>query len=374
MSLDKLPPKIFKVLASESIPKWDVLRRHIRQQVLSGEFMPGDILPSEMVLCKQFGMARITVRHALDELEREGIIERIKGKGTFVSHARLSEPPLRTTNVFCLVMPETRRDVYPQLISGFSEGASKINYQVMIVITHNEMYREGDIMLQVMDKKMAGVALVPILEKVTPPHHIRQLQSNEIPVVLCNRPVEGVSAPLVAWDYKEIGRIAAGYLLERGHRRIGYFGNIRHPMTEAHVKGLEEALLAAGCAMRPEDVIFSGTLADSDQDRCAVIEEKLSRPDRPTAILCNDDTEAENVLWTAGHIGLKVPDDLAVVGFGVSTREGMYRKQLTSVLLDASQIGKKAIELLAEMRSGKRSITSDEVFHVDLGFVQGSTA
>ena len=373
MPLGSIAKKEFKTLASKATPKWEMLKRQIRQQVLGGDFVPGDALPSETVLCAQSRLARSTVRQALDELEKEGIISRIQGKGTFVAEAKSPRKQPKDLDVYCLVIPEVARDLYPMLINGFDESAMQINHQVMIATTNNDVYRQGDIMLQIIDKRMAGVALVPTIIKSTPPHHIRQLQNNGIPVVLCHRTIEGISAPFLSWDWKEVGRMATRLFLDRGHRKIGYYGFIRYAMTELHIEGMREVLADSGLAMHPTDIIFtSGT--DNDDIKIEFIQKKLAEPDRPTAFLCNDDTEAERMFWAAQDMGLKVPDDLAIIGFGNSVREGVIRKRLTSITISEFDLGKKAIKLLEEMRSGARPMTNNEVFLAELKFSAGATA
>ena len=373
MSLNNITKKDFKALANRSTSKWEAFKQQIRQLVLSGNFVPGDALPSETVLCEKSHLARSTVRQALEELEKEGIINRIQGKGTFVAEFKSPGRQVKTVDIFCLVIPEVARDLYPMLINGFYEGALPINHQVMIATTSNDVYRQGNIMLQIIDKRMAGVALVPTIMKSTPLHHIRHLQSHGIPVVLCHRTIDGVSAPFVTWDWKEVGWLAGRYFLEHGHRRIGYYGNIRYEMTELHVSGMQEVLMENGIQMQAEDILFN-SMSDDNDTRLATIQKKLSEPDRPTAILCNDDTEAERVYWVAQEMGLKVPEDLAIMGFGNSVREGVIRRRLVSVTVSEFDVGKKAVELLEEMRSGIRQITNNTVFRMELTISSGITA
>jgi GntR family transcriptional regulator, arabinose operon transcriptional repressor len=372
MALRDITRKDFKALAYKSTPKWELLKQQLRQQVLNGDFVPGDALPSETVLCEQSQLARSTVRQALDQLEKEGIIERIQGKGTFVAEFKSNRKHIKTMDVLCLVIPEVARDLYPMLINGFYEGALPINHQVMIATTSNDVYRQGDIMLQIIDKKMAGVAIVPTILKPTPPHHVRQLQNNGIPVVLCHRTVEAISAPLVTWDWKEVGRMAARCFLDHGHQRIGYYGFMRYVMTEQHVEGMQEVLAEKGLMLDENSILFTNS-TDSDEEKFALIQKKLAEPDHPTAILCNDDTEAERVYWAAQEMGLKVPGDLAIMGFGNSVREGVIRRRLVSVTVSEFDLGKKAVKLLEEMRSGTRPITNNEVFRMELTLSSGTT-
>lgn len=72
-------------------PMYDQLRRHIIDSIDRGELVPGSLLPGEHRLCEQYGISRTVVRQALAQLEHEGIVERVKGKGTFIARPKTSE-------------------------------------------------------------------------------------------------------------------------------------------------------------------------------------------------------------------------------------------------------------------------------------------
>ena len=72
-------------------PMYDQLRRLLLEQISTGKLTPGDLLPGEHRLCDQYGISRTVVRQALAQLEHEGVVERVKGKGTFVARPKTSE-------------------------------------------------------------------------------------------------------------------------------------------------------------------------------------------------------------------------------------------------------------------------------------------
>ena len=364
--------KSFKRLSSGRMLKSEFIGREILRHILSGDYVPGDVLPSETALCETFGVSRNTVRQAFENLTHEGVVYRIRGKGTYVAKLTSANKSVGTLNIFCLILPEVDRDLYPVLINGFSEGATLIHRQVMLSTTSNDVYRQGGILLQILDTHMGGVAIVPMLDQTTPPQHMWQLQTNNIPVVLCNRRIEGVRAPLASWDWEEVGRVAARHFLSRGHRRMGYFSTVDHPSAQLHIRGMQDILAGHGCTLRQQHILFA-SLGDSDEHKRDTIQTMLSAPDRPTAVFCVDDTEAEVVYWAAEGMGLKVPDDVAIMGFGVSKRKGVFRKRLTSVTIDGFELGRKVVNLLAEMQTGIRSITDTDVFHTPLDLIEGET-
>ena len=73
-------------LEKSHIPLYYQLEQVLRKQILSGELTPSEPIPTERELCDEFDISRTTVRQALISLEREGLLKRVQGKGTFVSH------------------------------------------------------------------------------------------------------------------------------------------------------------------------------------------------------------------------------------------------------------------------------------------------
>lgn len=83
--------------------------------------------------------------------------------------------------------------------------------------------RQGNIILQLVDKEVGDVLMVPTSPAATPVFHIRQVQKHRIPFVFGHRRVEGISAPLLAIPFHEVGRTSGRFLAEYGHRRVAFF-------------------------------------------------------------------------------------------------------------------------------------------------------
>jgi len=356
-------------------PKWQTLVRRLSAELMQGNYQPGEILPSENHLAKTTGFARSTVRQAFAQLEKEGFIKRVQGKGTIVSSRKQNSYNGQKLEMFGLIMPGIRRTLYLSLIKGFDRGATQDHHQVMICNTDNSVDKQGNIILQLLDKGVVGVSLVPTTRVATPLQHIRYLQSNHIPVVFCHRPVEGVDAPCITWDGREVGRIAGKALAAAGHRDILYFGVYRYRLSQAHEYGLRHVLEAEGLTLPAHRVLY-GPPPDEDEEgdqKEAMLRDALAQPDRPTAILCSDDTEAERAYWVAMELGLRVPEDLSIVGFGDIHRDTIFRKQLTSVVVDELELGHRAARLLRDMSAGEKPIEHSETHFMELQLHRGRT-
>jgi len=334
----------------------------------SGRLSVSEPLPSENVLASTFGVCRNTVRRAFGDLEKQGIIRRIRGKGTFLKRSTSTTRNSSQLALYALILPELRRSVYPSLIRGFGQAAGEMTRQVMVCQSGNDIYKQADIVLQVMDKKVEGVALVPTTIQSTPAYHVRLLQQNGIAVVFCHRPIPEVQAPCVTWDWEKVGKLAAQRFLSSGHQKIGMISPVRYGVPEAYLRGLKNELEAAGLEMSPEHVDM-GTAANVP----AALEKMVQSASRPSAVFCNDEQCAEELYLWALDQGLRVPGDLSLICAGDAEREGAIAKRLTCVSIDESHLGRRAAELLQEINTGVRPILDSEKVFLPLTLSEGET-
>ena len=137
---------------------------------------------------------------------------------------------------------------------------------------------------------------------------------------------------------------------------------------------------AVEASLPKEDVVylnFDGYTNHEEYERHmdAALTELMSRPvgERPTAIFTGFDAVAELIYLQLMRHGVSVPDDMSLVSFGGATRLGPMQHRLSAVTVDEAMVGRRAAELLGEMRSGRRSIEFDERSEIALGFHQGQT-
>ena len=243
-------------------PKYERLRSYLLAELSTGRLGPGQALPSEHHLAGTLKIARNTVRQALAALEQDGLIVRVQGKGTFV-HEHVRRRMRHGLDLFALVVPETHSGFYPSLLHGFEAAAKAVHHQAIVCSTDNNFERQADALLQLMDKEVGGVAIVPTTNPPTPAYQIRQLHSRGIPVVFCHRRVPGVQAPLLSLPYLDVGRRAGEVFVAHGHTRVAFFATHRSAGTEAYLEGLREAVHSAGGQV-PHDCVYVGTSSTPD--------------------------------------------------------------------------------------------------------------
>ncbi|MCC9605535.1 substrate-binding domain-containing protein [Blastopirellula sp. JC732] len=357
---------------TSSQPKYEQLREYVVSQIESGALKAGAALPSENRLAENLQIARSTVRQALAALERDGLVLRVHGKGTFV-HDEAKQRLRKSQDLFALIVPETETAFYPSLQRSFERAAAELHNQVVVCNSNNDIDKQASAILQLIDLRVYGVAIVPTTNPPTPSFHIRQLQKNNIPVVCCSRPVQGVQAPLLAIPFEEVGQRAGEKIRQAGHQHVAFFGSAHGIATDYYEKGLRKAL---GGGVQVD--VFVGTGQPTDyarlQRECSeAIDSLFGKPDTPTAIFCGFDSLAETIYMLLAQRGIRVPQDVSLIGFGGTHRGGGIANHLSSVTIDEIGMGEQAIELLSKMRNGQLPIDSTEVRQLPLSFNAGST-
>jgi GntR family transcriptional regulator, arabinose operon transcriptional repressor len=351
----------------------------LESEIIAGAYPPGKFLPSEPELARRFAISRSTVRQALFALEQGGFVERLPGKGTVVREREGSSLATQLA-IFAIVLPEIQSGHYPALVDAFASAAREMHHQILVCTTGNEISRQGDIILQLLDKRVAGVALLPPTIGSTPEYHLRQLQSQGIPIVMLHRPVPGVSAPLIAMPFEEVMVKAAEVLVSRGHHQIAFLASHRSEAVNRYEAALRLSLRRAGADLPAELVkIGSSTTSIVGESRTHEIERALgelfSLPDgqRPTAIVDPWDSDMEACYFALTVAGFQSPDDISLVSFGGASRMTALARRLSAVTVDEAMTARLAARLLEEMLRGRRPISDATPFSVPLGCHLGET-
>ncbi|MFI4874353.1 MAG: GntR family transcriptional regulator [Blastopirellula sp. JB062] len=360
--------------AADAQPKYEQVRDYVVSQIESGAIKSGAALPSEHRLAEALKVARSTIRQALAALEQGGLVHRIHGKGTFVhDEARQRINNQKGQGLLALVVPETEAAFYPSLQRSFESAAAELHNQVIVCNTNNDIDKQGSAILKLIDLQVSGVAIIPTASLPTPAFHIQQLQKHGIPVVCCSRSVAGVQTPLLAIPHDKVGRRAGEAIRQAGHTRVAFFSSGHGAVSTAYDREFRKA-------MGPEAnvSVFVASCKPTDYERLQAesqeaLEEMFRQPHPPTAIFCGFDSLAEWIYLQLLRLGLRVPQDISVVGFGGSFRGGGLASQLASVTVDEIGLGQQAIELLAKMRCGELAFDVAESRELPLSFSGGHT-
>lgn len=203
-----------------------------------------------------------------------------------------------------------------------------------------------------------------VVSLVPPDIELAGLKAAQIPCVLVDAPHPVL--PTVLSDDVEGGELATRHLLDLGHRRIAFIGDNPRDRFRLHssrdrTEGYGRALTRAGLPLRPE-YVREGT--QSRHVARSIAEELLRLPDPPTAIFAASDTQALGVLEAAQVLGVRLPEELSVVGF--DDVEPAAYVGLTTVRQPLFESGRRGAELLLRLLGGEPLAARSETLPLDL--------
>ncbi|MBN1909086.1 MAG: GntR family transcriptional regulator [Pirellulales bacterium] len=363
--------------ASRPLLKSVRLKRHLVAELRAGRLQAGVPLPSEPRLAEQFNVSRPTVRRALEEMVKEGLIRREQGRGTFVTDDATQRLRKDTTSFALLVYGSQIAAAVPML-QGFEQACRKSHHNMLLFDSENDLNQQGALILRLSQMDIGGVALHPVTSEPTPVFHITALQDRGIPVVFCHRSVEEVHAPLLSIDHEKQGYVAGKALAENGHRRVALaFGQRAGTFMNKHIRGIRGALGQAG-GSAPDEFIYCGKSASVDYSKSEEelrewLRQMLEHESPPTAIWAAVDDFAEAIYFALQRMGVRVPEDISILGCGDIQRNSTFLRRLTSVASDGAEIGRRAVEILGQMQGGLRPLRDRERVAMPLTMTQGET-
>jgi GntR family transcriptional regulator of arabinose operon len=337
--------------------KHQVIETWIRNRIDEGVLVPGEKLASESQLCAQFTVSRNVVRQAIHNLTHEGLVESIKGIGTFC-RTRLPTSSL-STNIG-LVEFFIGSYIYPEIIRGCYNTLTRKGFALLLHQSEYNLEQERAILQDLRKKKVGGIIIAPIYGAGDRSNALllEEIQNEGTAVVLCDDYFPGRNFSSVTLDYQSCGAEAAAHLWKKGHRKIGIFYQKDFLVKANRMKGVLDYLGRQEAPVRAGWIVgFNGQGPTSEAPAAAERFLKSAR-ELPSAFVCGNDEDALRLIEAAERQGIRVPDDLSVVGFDNSDIAQLEKISLTSVDHPSFEIGEKAANILL-----------DKIFHPEIRFV-----
>jgi GntR family transcriptional regulator of arabinose operon len=355
-------------------PKYLKLKQEILGWMLSGKLKPDQMIPSENELAALFNISRHTVRQAIGDMVKDDWLYRIQGKGTFVKSPDMKiENSSRTIGVITTYLSDY---IFPHIIRGIESTLRNKGYRLLLSSTDNDKKKERESLETMMEYPLSGLIIEPTKSALENQnlHYYLQLQYNKTPFIMINERYPELDCPCIKGDDEMGGFLAAEHLIERGHRNIaGFFKtddlqglNRMQGFIHAHNKHNVPISSAGITQYTTETSLTKPVEAAFDY---------LQLTDRPTAFVCYNDQLAIRILEIIRQKGLRIPDDLSVVGFDDSALAVASEVKLTSVSHPKAKLGTQAAEsLIAEIEHKKANSQQDLVVITPELVIRESTA
>ncbi len=312
--------------------------------------------PTQQDVAKLAGVSRATVSYVINGLAdgqipiseetRQAVIVAVKELG-YAPDARAQALRSGNTKIIGLIIPDIHNPHYWDFVDGAEQESRASGYHLLLSATSfNSKYAE-DIFDGLAHRRIDGLILCGSfnIQSLKAQNALTQLLNRQLPLVEM-RDNYNLESDCVVSDYGAPTREVMSYLLSMQHRRIGMIYGADEPsLAEDRKTAYEESLQAAGLLLDPNLFVECGP---SIEDGYQAALKLLGTHSRPTAVIAINDLLAIGVLRAASDLGLKIPEDLSLVGYDNILISNYLVPRLTTVSKDAVLAGREALKLVIE--------------------------
>jgi len=313
------------------------------------------------------GVSKATVSRVINnkpsvaEETRKRVLEIIE-RYNYVPNIFAQALNLNRSQAIGLITTEITNIVTAEIASVIERTAKEKGYTLMLCLTRGNVKEEISHVKSLCERKVDGMIIIHAgsTDRREETEHLFQLKEYGVPFVLVCDPILGLETDYVLIDHERGAYDAVKHLLDLGHRRIGYISGPKGLYTEmARFRGYKRALRDHGVKV-DKRLMREGGYGLEEGYKAAI--DLLSMKNRPSAIFAFNDMEAIGVLRAARELGIRVPNELAVVGTDDVQIAPLLEVPLTTVCFPKKRIGQVAVELLLEQIEAKGSPRLDRGF------------
>lgn len=332
-----------------SAPLHRLIYEKLLEEIQTGVYKPGERLPSEALLCERFGASRITVAKAFQNLQRDNLVRRRPGSGTYVE-----KPAEQSSLKFGLLIPDLgSTDIFEPICQGIMRSPAARSHSLtwghQNLDETDKLKATERLCQQYIAQKVDGVFFAPTEYAATRDeanHRMAaMLQRAGIAVVLLDRDYEHYPErsefDLVGIDNHRAGYLLTEHLLKAGAKRVVFAVRENSATTvEARMAGYREALYRSQGQC-------GGAVVSGDFEDVKLVQQMLSRH-KPDGIVCANDVTAARLMKTLVSLGVKVPEDVRMVGIDDVSYAKFLPTPLTTLRQNCAEIGIVAMDVMLE--------------------------
>lgn len=267
-------------------------------------------------------------------------VERAMRELLYVPPGRRSE-----TGLIGVLVPELANPIFPALAQAIETRAAPDGLASILCNTNEAAFREADYVHMLLDRRVEGMIFISCeMTNLRGEHsHYLRLVDEGARIVFVNGAIHTLDVPSVGVDERAAGELATQHLIDLGHERIGFVAGLEHYLpTQLKAAGRLSALAGAG-------IDGDGLVAHAEfstEGGGYALETLMRMPNPPTGVICSSDMMAIGALHAAYRLGIRVPEELSIVGFDGIDATNWTVPELTTVEQPIAQIADTAVQTL----------------------------
>jgi LacI family transcriptional regulator len=259
----------------------------------------------------------------------------------------------RTTKLFGVVIPAITNPIFARLFFALEERAHELGYDILLNHTQNLPEREDYCIRRLLSRRVDGLFISPVYRLEPEARIYQELVARQTPVVLLGPPAPFCKS-FVSVEIEEsiASHAVTQHLLKLGHKRIAYLtGPAAAPWAQERLEGYRRALREAGLEVDDRLIFQAGSTIE---DGTKAVLQMLNESCNATAIQAVNDSVAVGCAETLLAQGIKIPEDMSVVGFGNIMVAEHFRVPLTTIRQPKFRLGVTAVDIMLQLLRGQR--------------------
>jgi len=347
-----------KIKSNSYVPLSKQIKEKLLEDIRKGRILPGEKIPSEEKLAEEFGISRMTVREAIIELINENLLFRMPGKGTFLTQ-EFNNGQNTIKDLIVIKVPNLRNSFYFQIISGIQKVLSREGIEFTIFSERDNPIEEKIYLRKILKEKRKGLFLISSYYTHTNRSTVDKI-SKEIPIVIIDVEIPGISADMVMSDDYKGGFLITEHLIELGNKKILHLSG---PVGDSSADERRNGYINAIEKYKIKEKIIRFTKW-SLEDGYFETKKYFLNYNADAIFACNDEV-AVGAYKALRELNLRVPEDISLVGYGNMEVGQILESPLTTVDQQAEKIGESAAELLINKIKGKRKFSDIKKVKID---------
>jgi LacI family transcriptional regulator len=325
-------------------------------------------------IAEDLGLSAMTISRALNghpdvkEETRRRVMERAR-ELNYRPNRWARSLVTRRSHMIGVVIPDISYTFFSEIVGGVQDALEPEGYTLILCNSAGDPERERREVDMLVGSRTEGLIVASSMP-FEDASYFAALRSEGVPYVLIDRVFEDLDCPRVKADDREAGRMLVRHLVSLGHKRIAHIRGPRVSTAIERYEGYMEAMRAAGLQIRDTDIEQGGFTFDAG---LAAMQRLLARNPRPPAIFGANDPCAMGALRACRQAGLRVPQDVSIVGVGAVEADFLPEPFLTTIEWSRREMGALAGRLLLEAIRGGEPAQREYVLRPSL-IVRRSTA
>jgi len=308
-------------------------------------------------IAKDLGISQATVSKVLrehpdiGEKTRQRVMQRIK-ELDYQPNPLARSLVTGRSYLIGLIAPSLLHPFFAEIARALSSAIRDKGYSLIVSSSEEDPELENEEISRLLGRRLDALVIASSGSSI---EQLQRMESRAQPFVLIDRDLSGLAANFVGIDDKKAGRLATEHLIDMGCRRIAHIRGQDNSTGVGRFEGYKQALRERGIAFS-EDYVVRRSYVDTETTRQGMEAMRLllERSPRPDGVFCFNDPLAIGAMSTILEAGLRIPEDIALIGCGNLPINDCLRVPLSSIDQQSQQIGQRAAELVLSLIEAKQ--------------------